>query len=49
MPKMTPQKRALRVTPSADSRSDFFYTFVCRLQQMHRALHTQQKNKEEHS
>ena len=42
IPKVTPQKGpesyAIGVS---DSRSDFFYTLVSRLQQMHRALHTQ--------
>jgi hypothetical protein len=42
LPKVTPQKSpegyAIGVS---DSCSDFFYTLVSRLQQMHRALHTQ--------
>ena len=42
MPKVTPQKSpegyAIGVS---DSRSDFFYALIRRLQQMHRAFHAQ--------
>jgi hypothetical protein len=42
MPKVTPQKSPESYPIGvSDSCSDFFYTLIRRLQQMHRALHTQ--------
>lgn len=42
MPEVTPQKSSESYAIGvSDSRSDLFYTLIRRLQQMHRALHTQ--------
>jgi hypothetical protein len=42
MPKVTPQKSPQSYAIGvSDSRSDLFYTLIRRLQQVHRAFHTQ--------